>query len=161
DRDVFADRYHRADVSHLTFFEQLTVVGFMSFAEAAVDAAVIEVGIGGRLDATNVVDAEVAVVTGVALDHEDILGREVAEIAAEKAGIFKPGRWAVIGDGGLDEAVPLLVAAAEARGARPVRAGRDVPWPVRLPGTHQRANAACALRATALLGASEAAARLG
>jgi folylpolyglutamate synthase/dihydropteroate synthase len=77
---------------------------------------VLEVGLGGRLDATNVVDAEVAVVTGVALDHQEILGGDVAAIAREKAGIFKPGRVAIIGAGGEPEAIPVLVEEARARG---------------------------------------------
>ena len=82
---------------------------------------VLEVGLGGRLDATNVVDAPIAVVTGVALDHEAILGDTLAAIAAEKAGIFKPGQRVVIGASG----EPAAVAAAGRRGAR----GRRRAWP--------------------------------
>src|SRR6185295_10955510 len=79
---------------------------------AGVDVTVLEVGLGGRLDATNVVAPAVAVVTGVALDHEAVLGDTLARIAAEKAGIWKPGCPAIVGASGLDEAVPVLVAAA-------------------------------------------------
>src|SRR5262249_26514705 len=90
-RDSFAGRYERAVDESMTFFEQLTVVALVTFAEEGVDATVLEVGLGGRLDATNVVDADVAVVTGVALDHEEGLGDSLEAIAREKAGIFKPG----------------------------------------------------------------------
>jgi len=75
----------------LTFFEAATVLGFHAFARAGVDVAVIEVGLGGRLDSTNVVKPEVSAVTNVALDHADYLGHTLAEIAREKAGIIKEG----------------------------------------------------------------------
>ncbi len=75
----------------LTFFEAATVLGFQAFAKAGVDVAVIEVGLGGRLDATNVVRPEVSSVTNVAMDHADFLGHTLPEIAGEKAGIIKPG----------------------------------------------------------------------
>jgi len=161
DRARFAESVELADVDGLTFFEQLTVVGIVAFAEERVDATVLEVGLGGRLDATNVVDADVAVVTGVALDHEEVLGHDLLQIAREKAGIFKAGRVAVVGAGGEPEAVPVLVEMAEAVGARVVRAGTDVPWPVALPGAHQMRNAACALAATSALGIAAAAQRAG
>ena len=158
---ALADSYARADVGELTFFEQLTVTALLAFAEAGVEATVLEVGLGGRLDATNVVDAEVAVVTGVALDHQEVLGSDLASIAREKAGIWKAGRVAVIGEGGEPEAVPVLVAEAERVGARIVRAGSSVPWPVGLAGAHQVRNAACAVAATAALGIGAPAQRQG
>ncbi|MCL4228195.1 MAG: bifunctional folylpolyglutamate synthase/dihydrofolate synthase [Myxococcales bacterium] len=132
----------------LTFFEQVTAMAFVLFAEAGVEVAVLEVGLGGRLDATNVVAAPVAAVTGVALDHQALLGADLAAIAGEKAGIFKPGQDAVIGRSGEPEAVPLLRARARAAGAR-VRVVTEAevaaaPTPG-LAGAHQRANAACAL----------------
>ncbi len=74
----------------LTYFEILTACAFVEFAEHQVDAAVIEVGLGGRLDATNVVDPAVCVITGVAYDHQDLLGHRLEDIAREKAGIIKP-----------------------------------------------------------------------
>jgi dihydrofolate synthase/folylpolyglutamate synthase len=80
---------------HPTFFESVTAAAFYGFRRAAVDWGVIEVGLGGRLDATNVVDPEVAVITPIALDHEAFLGKSGASIAAEKAGILKPGCRAV------------------------------------------------------------------
>lgn len=74
-----------------TFFELTTAMSLLYFAEEAVDVAVVEVGLGGRLDSTNVITPEVAAVTSISLDHTQILGDTVEQIAAEKAGIFKPG----------------------------------------------------------------------
>ncbi len=74
-----------------TFFEILTAMGFCYFAEQAVDAAVIETGLGGRLDSTNVITPVVTAVTAISLDHTHILGNDLASIAREKAGVFKPG----------------------------------------------------------------------
>ncbi|MDQ3368323.1 MAG: Mur ligase family protein, partial [Myxococcota bacterium] len=136
-----AEQVRAAGGDELTFFEQLTAIACVAIAEARVDVTVLEVGLGGRLDATNAVAAAVAVVTGVALDHEGILGDTLAAIAAEKAGIFKPGQRVVIGASGERAAVPLLLARAHALGAvtRVIDevALADVP-PVALPGAHQR-----------------------
>lgn len=135
----------------LTFFEQLTAIAFVAIAAASVDITVLEVGLGGRLDATNVVDAPVAVITGIALDHEAILGGTIAAIAGEKAGIFKPNQRVVLSRSGDPSATPVLLAAAERAGvALVVRLDRDamdrVP-PLALAGIHQRCNAAAALAA--------------
>lgn len=81
-----------------TFFEATTALAFLCFAEAGVDLAVVEVGLGGRLDSTNVVDPLATAVTSVALDHTEYLGGTLEEIAWEKAGIFKPGIPAVVGE---------------------------------------------------------------
>jgi dihydrofolate synthase/folylpolyglutamate synthase len=81
--------------AHPTFFECVTAMAFLAFAQHTVDFAVYEVGLGGRLDATNVVVPEVAVITPVDFDHENFLGHSIEEIAAEKAGIIKPGSWVV------------------------------------------------------------------
>ncbi|MDW3213418.1 MAG: folylpolyglutamate synthase/dihydrofolate synthase family protein [Ilumatobacteraceae bacterium] len=81
-----------------TYFEAVTAAAFRWFADVAVDVAVIEVGMLGRWDATNVVDAQVAVVTNVALDHTEFAGPTTADIAAEKAGIIKQGSAVVVGD---------------------------------------------------------------
>jgi len=154
----------RRMIEELTFFEQATILGLLAFADAGVEATVLEVGLGGRLDATNVVDADVAVVTGVALDHADVLGATLAEIAAEKGGIFKPGRVAVIGRGGLEEGAALLATEARRRGAGRVIVAGDLPpgWQVGLRGAHQRLNGAAALAAIdALGGVPEAARRQG
>jgi len=79
-----------------TYFEVLTAIAFQYFAEEAVDIAVIETGLGGRLDSTNVITPEVTVITHIALDHERILGTTIEDIAREKAGIFKPDVPAII-----------------------------------------------------------------
>ena len=108
----------------LTFFEFLTVMAFLHFARRGVEVAVVEVGLGGRLDATNVVDPLAAVITTIGFDHMQWLGHTVGAIAAEKGGIIKPGRPVVLGriDG---EAAATLQAIAAARGAALVAAGRD------------------------------------
>jgi dihydrofolate synthase/folylpolyglutamate synthase len=80
----------------LSFFEMLTAMAFAAFADAPVDVAVIEVGLGGTWDATNIADGTVAVVTPVAIDHTAYLGDTVGEIATEKAGIITPGAVAVL-----------------------------------------------------------------
>ena len=80
-----------------SFFEYLTATAFQHFARAAVDFAVLEVGMGGRLDATNVTTAAIAVITNVDLDHQEFLGNTRAAIAGEKAGVIKPGRVVVSG----------------------------------------------------------------
>lgn len=81
--------------AHPTYFECLTAMAFDCFAQRAVDFAVFEVGMGGRLDATNLVVPEVAVITQIDFDHENYLGHSIEEIAGEKAGIIKPGAWVV------------------------------------------------------------------
>lgn len=145
-----AARVSAAGGDDLTFFEQLTAIAMVAIAEAAVDVTVLEVGLGGRLDATNVVNADAAVVTGVALDHQAILGDTVEAIALEKAGIFKSGRVAVVGGSGEPAAVPVLVSRARAVGSRVIvvddAAVARVP-PLALVGDHQRSNAAAALAA--------------
>src|SRR6185503_598027 len=83
-----------------TFFEATTALAFEHFARAKVDVALIETGLGGRLDSTNVVDPVAAGVTNIGWDHMEYLGHTLAAIAAEKAGIFKSGRPAVIGETG-------------------------------------------------------------
>jgi len=81
--------------AHPTFFECITAMAFVAFAQAKIDFAIYEVGLGGRLDATNIVTPEVAVITPIDFDHENFLGHSIAEIAGEKAGIIKPGAWVV------------------------------------------------------------------
>lgn len=102
-----------------TFFEATTAMAFQLFADAGVDVAVIETGLGGRLDATNVVPPLVAGVTSIGIDHVEYLGATVEEIAPEKAGIFKPGVPAIIGEA--DPRIRLLLAdEARRHGASPV-----------------------------------------
>src|SRR6476620_10548161 len=87
------DEHHPAAMS---FFEVLTGMAFAIFADTPVDVVVLEVGVGGRLDCTNVADGVVAVITPISIDHTRLLGDTVEEIAAEKAGIIKPGATAVL-----------------------------------------------------------------
>ncbi|HVM65280.1 MAG TPA: Mur ligase family protein, partial [Acidimicrobiales bacterium] len=151
----------------MTHFEVLTAAALKWFADVAVDVAVLEVGLGGRWDATNVADGVVAVVTNVGLDHAEVIGPTRADIATEKAGIVKPGATLVLG-----EPDPALFPIFEARGADAIWArGRDFGWAtnvvavggrlldlytpagetpdvfVPLHGPHQGDNAACALAA--------------
>ena len=81
----------------LSYFEILTLIAFLYFKEQEVDLALIEVGIGGLLDTTNVIMGDIAVISSVGLDHQETLGRSLTAIAEQKTGIFKPGRPAVIG----------------------------------------------------------------
>ncbi len=134
----------------LTFFERLTLMAAVAFAARRVDVAIYEVGLGARLDATSALGAEVAAVTGVALDHQEHLGEKLEEIAREKAGVFRAGQSAIVGLSGEPEAVPVLVAEARARGVESLvvleaDAVGAVRGPLGLAGAHQRANAACAL----------------
>jgi dihydrofolate synthase/folylpolyglutamate synthase len=85
-----------AQIERLTTFEITTALGFLYFARQKVDVAVAEVGLGGRLDATNVVDPLVSVITSLSLDHMAVLGDTLPKIAFEKAGIIKPGRPVVL-----------------------------------------------------------------
>jgi dihydrofolate synthase/folylpolyglutamate synthase len=140
--------------AELTFFEIVTVMALVIFADARVDGVVLEVGLGGRLDATNVVDAHVACVTGVALEHQQYLGPDLAAIAGEKAGIFKPGRAAVIGAAGEAAAVSRLAELARhADVGSLVVVGAGVPacapagWALGLAGAYLQRNGACALAA--------------
>jgi dihydrofolate synthase / folylpolyglutamate synthase len=168
-----ADRAPAAD-GPPTEFEVLTAAGFLALSRAAVDAALVEVGLGGRLDATNAADLGVAAITNVAHDHERHLGRTLAAIGREKAAIIKAGDVAVTGARGRG-LEPITDRCARLR--VPLRqAGRDQPWDatvlasdwsgvtvdlhtptgamrdlrIGLLGSHQAANAAVA---TALLDA--------
>lgn len=107
-----------------TFFEVMTAMAFATFADTPVDVAVVEVGLGGRWDATNVVDAQVAVVAPVAMDHMHILGDTLAKIAGEKAGIIKPVSSAVIA-GQKPEAAQVLLAQCADVGVKPILEGPD------------------------------------
>jgi dihydrofolate synthase/folylpolyglutamate synthase len=150
-----------------SFFEAMTALALLHFARVEVDLAVLEVGIGGALDATNVVDPLLSVVVSVGLDHTEVLGPTITHIARDKAGIARAKRPFVVGARGQARAV--LVAEAERRGALPLVVGRDGRYRVEelrvdssrfgfassrlaaahlelgLPGRHQVRNAACAL----------------
>ncbi len=117
----------------VSFFEFLTAMGYAAFADAPVDAAVVEVGMGGSWDATNVADASVAVVTPIGVDHERYLGDTPGDIAVEKAGIIKPGSFAVLAQQPLEAAEVLLGRAAEV-GATVAREGLEFGVMARAPG---------------------------
>jgi dihydrofolate synthase/folylpolyglutamate synthase len=108
----------------LSFFETIVGMAYSAFADAPVDAAVVEVGMGGSWDATNVADGRVAVVMPVAVDHAKYLGEAVTAIAREKAGIIKPGATVVLAQQGADVAEVLLARAAEV-GATLAREGME------------------------------------
>ena len=114
----------KIDGVSMTFFEIMTAMAYAAFADAPVNVAVVEVGLGGVWDATNVVDANVAVVTPIDLDHTHLLGRTIAEITREKAGIIKPGAHAILAGQSLEAAEILLARCAEV-GALPQREGVD------------------------------------
>ncbi|MBM3841972.1 MAG: bifunctional folylpolyglutamate synthase/dihydrofolate synthase [Verrucomicrobia bacterium] len=140
------------------FFELMTAMAFLQFTRKACDVSVIEVGLGGRLDATTVVTPEVAVITSIAMDHCEILGDTLGRIAAEKAGIIKPGRPLVVGRVP-PEAEAVIGRIAAERGA-PVRWVRRVygddlaAYPrTSLEGDYQRWNAATATLAAEALDA--------
>ena len=109
----------------LTFFEYTTLAAFHIFAAAKLDAWVIEVGLGGRLDATNILDADCAVITNIAVDHMEFLGSTRELIAVEKAGILRRDRPAIIAE---PDPPQSLIAGAEARGALTSYIGRDFGW---------------------------------
>jgi dihydrofolate synthase/folylpolyglutamate synthase len=166
--------------AHPTFFEVITCVALLAFVRAGVEIAVLEVGLGGRLDATNIADPILSIITNIDFDHQEHLGPTLASIAREKAGILRRGVPALVGDVG-KEALGAIREEARARGARvilasdgsrigaprvlspltppefpittPVREYASVPCP--LPGEHQRANTLIAIRAAELLDAPE------
>ncbi|MBI5842524.1 MAG: bifunctional folylpolyglutamate synthase/dihydrofolate synthase [Chloroflexi bacterium] len=116
-----------ARVPKLTTFEITTAIGFLFFAGQIVDVAVIEVGLGGRLDATNVVTPKVSVITSLSYDHMAVLGDTLAKIAGEKAGIIKPG-VPVVSSPQKDEALETILRIARERSAPLTLVGRDVTF---------------------------------
>ncbi len=161
---------HARGTTTLTFFEYNLLAALVIFAERAVDVAVLEVGLGGRLDAVNLVDPDVAIVCSIGFDHRDYLGDTLDLIGAEKAGIFRAGRPAILGT---DEMPRSVFAAIESLEARPIVAGKDFKWnianegrwsydglslslrdlpPSALVGSIQYRNAATALAALEALG---------
>jgi dihydrofolate synthase/folylpolyglutamate synthase len=143
---------------HPSFFEFMTAMAFLQFARKRCDIAIIETGLGGRLDATNVVEPEVAVITSIGLDHCEMLGDTLEKIAAEKAGIIKPGKPVVIGRLPAEaEAVIRRIAAERGAPVHSVTAvfGEEVAnYPATVfEGDYQRWNAAAAVLATRCLDA--------
>lgn len=166
----YADMVDAEHDVKVSFFELLTAMAFAAFADAPVDVAVVEVGMGGTWDATNVADGAVAVVTPIGLDHTRWLGSTVERIAGEKSGIIKPGAVAVLAQQPV-EAAEVLVRRAAGVGATLAREGIEFGVLAREPavggqlvrlqglhgvydevflpffGAHQAGNAACALAA--------------
>lgn len=129
----------------LTYFEYTTLAAMRVFKQAHCDVYIMEVGLGGRLDATNIWDADCSVVTSIALDHEDYLGSDINVIATEKAAIGRPGKTLVVGDTSPpaslfsfahEKGIPVEFTGSQPDGNLPVTS---------LAGPHQRRNAACAL----------------
>jgi dihydrofolate synthase / folylpolyglutamate synthase len=144
--------------SDLSFFETATLAAFLAFREANVDIAIVEVGIGGRLDATNLIPApRAAAITRIALDHTDRLGPTLIDIAREKAGIAKPGVDLVLGPMSPDVRAAIdevaRVNGATTSDARAVQA----PARIGLAGEHQKDNARIAALLGARIGATPAA----
>ena len=144
----------RAGEARPTYFEFMTAVAWLHFRRARCDIAVIEVGMGGRLDATNVVDPLVSVITSIGLDHTEFLGGTRAEIAREKAGIVKPGRPVVMGRVPAEAAKVIReVAATVGAPVVAVEAAQGSEYPTTsLAGDYQRLNAATASRVGKTLG---------
>jgi dihydrofolate synthase/folylpolyglutamate synthase len=147
-----------------TFFEFTTAMAFQHFADVAVEIAVLEVGMGGRFDATNVIEPMVSAITSIALDHQDYLGHTIAAIAAEKAGVIKVGVPVIVGR--VDQTAEAVIASVAAERQAPLaRLGHEYrvagettadftytgrAWKFDrlrcpLPGSHQVENAGCAL----------------
>jgi dihydrofolate synthase/folylpolyglutamate synthase len=117
----------RAAYGQLTTFELLTALGFCHFAAKGVDFQVVEAGLGGRLDATNVVSPEVGVITTISLDHTEVLGDSLAAVAAEKAGIIKPG-MTVVSAPQPPAAARVIEETCLKQGAGLIRVGTEVSW---------------------------------
>jgi dihydrofolate synthase/folylpolyglutamate synthase len=135
-----------------TFFEATTAIAFVLFRDAKVDIAVLEVGLGGRLDATNIVSPVAVAIVSIDFDHQEQLGNTLAAVAAEKAGVIKPGIPVICGPLPAD-ALQVIASVCAERRATLIRTDNDGPLTARiaamtigLPGAHQKANAAVAVR---------------
>ncbi len=132
---------------HSTFFEVTTALALKCFSEAKIDVAILETGIGGRLDATNAMQSDVSVITRIDFDHEEWLGNTLAEIASEKAGIIKP-RIPVVCAAQQPEAEKVIrVRAAECKAPLKFVTKSYEETPIALAGSHQKHNAALAIAA--------------
>src|SRR5215204_2187226 len=118
---------HHPELGTLTTFEIGTAFSLLSFARASVDAAVVEVGVGGRNDATNALDPIVSVITPISLDHADVIGPEIVDIAHEKAGVMRSGRPVIVGSQPPD-AEAVIRDQSTAVGASIEWVGRDWNW---------------------------------
>lgn len=132
---------------HPTFFEIATALGLHHFRERACEIVVLETGMGGRLDATNAIVPVISVITPIGLDHQKWLGNTLAEVAAEKAGIIKPGVPVVCAAQEADAQAVIEKTAAERHAPLHIVRSEYRSTPVALPGVHQRHNAALAIAA--------------
>ncbi|HET9479427.1 MAG TPA: folylpolyglutamate synthase/dihydrofolate synthase family protein [Pyrinomonadaceae bacterium] len=131
-----------------TFFEQLTAIALLAFREAGVDLAILETGLGGRLDATTAANAAIVGVTQIAMDHEEYLGPTLTHIASEKAAVIRPGVTAVIAEQ-RPEALAVLLERCATAGVQPsLDPGTNFykHFPLSLRGSHQIENASVAVR---------------
>jgi dihydrofolate synthase / folylpolyglutamate synthase len=137
-----------AEDDHVTQFEALTAAAYSELAEREVEVAVVEAGLGGRYDATNVIPSTVQVLTSVGLEHTRWLGPTLADIAGEKLAVVKPGATLVLGAELDPEVDQIAERVAAEQGARIVRAGLDPGVSVGAPGAYQRKNFALARKAS-------------
>ncbi|MGR3839868.1 MAG: bifunctional folylpolyglutamate synthase/dihydrofolate synthase [Cognatishimia sp.] len=173
--EILDECYAKNGGIDITYFEITTCAALLAFARTPADYTLLEVGLGGRLDATNVITPELSIITPVSIDHEQFLGNTIAKIAGEKAGIIKRGAPLVVGPQ-QDEALEVIEAKAASMGAPVLAYGQhwhvfeergrlvfqdetgllDLPLPALL-GVHQIQNAGAALAVLRHLGADEAA----
>lgn len=134
-----------------TFFEQVTAIALLSFREAAIELAILETGLGGRLDSTTAAKAGIVAITRIAMDHEQYLGQTIESIASEKAAIIRPGVTAVLGEQD-PKALSVLLRRCEETGVQPIMA-TSLTEPIRLGlrGRHQLENAAIAIHVAEIL----------
>ena len=137
-----------------TFFEQITAIALLAFRNARVELAILETGLGGRLDSTTAANARIVAITSIGFDHEEYLGHTIQSIAAEKAAIIRPGVRAVIARQLEPAALDVLIKRCEQMGVKPILAG-DSQLPdglvLGLRGRHQIDNAAVAIILAELL----------
>ena len=172
-RDLIRDVGPEMERCGLSFFEAVTGLAFHMFEREGIDLAVVEVGLGGRLDATNVVAPQVTIITPISLDHMEILGNTLGEIATEKSGIIKPGVPVVIAHQE-SEVLNVILSKCEELSCLRVLIGQDITWTLKsrsptsqssiihgrlgdysvnipLIGSHQLENAACAVAALEIM----------
>lgn len=150
--DFIADNKSFFETNHLSFFEMTVGLAFDYFRQEKVDIAIIETGLGGRLDSTNIITPLVSVITNIGMDHMQFLGNTLTAIAGEKAGIIKPGIPAVIGEYN-EETRPVFVAKAK-EGNSPLYFASDevdVDYPSDLTGDYQRQNRKTVVKTIELL----------
>ena len=135
-----------------TFFEQVTAIALLAFRHAGVELAILETGLGGRLDSTTAANANIVAITQIALDHQEYLGNTIASIAAEKAAIIRPDVQAVIGKQQFPEALHVLLHRCKETGVTPILVDSiREPVTLALRGSHQIENAAVAVQLAELL----------